>query len=134
MKRTSVYLRPDARDADIVRIGTLYLSRTTDRLTIYLSFMAENDLKERVDAATESAAMRTLLADFGKSLIGILPETSSLKLECEEAIIEALFGLLPTNLKHHEIEDYPAEDFFVRAIRENQSSLRPETVSEATPA
>jgi len=134
MIRTSVYLRPDARDADIVRVGGLYLSRTTDRTKIYLSFVPENDVDERVSTATDSEPMRVMLGDFGRWVGSALPATNFFALECEEAIIEALFKLLPTNLKHDDIEPYPAEDFFVHAIQEDQRSLKPETVLDAVPA
>lgn len=132
MRRTSVYLRPDARDSDLVRVGALYLSRTTDQSKIYISFMPEEGLDTIVASATASEAMRSLMADFGKALMRILPETDPSRQKCEEAIIEAMFGLLPTNLKHDEIEEYPAEDFFVRAIRElDEKALKPEAVADA---
>jgi hypothetical protein len=135
MRRTSVYLRPDAREADLVRVGTLYLSRTSDRQKIHIQFLPADGLEAVVAAATESEGMRVLMHDFTHTLLRTLPATNFPKFECEEEVVEALFRLLPTNMKHDEIEDYPAEDFFVRAIRElDRDALTPDAIVDAAPA
>jgi len=120
MVRTSVYFRPDARDADLVRVGTLYLSRTTDRTMVYTSFMSDIAVLPRVEDLTTSEAMRGMLADLGAVFHRAVPGTDFATADCEELIVEYIFRLLPTNLRHDAVEQYPAEDFFVRVVSERE--------------
>jgi hypothetical protein len=137
MVRTSVFFRPDAREADLVRVGTLYLSRTSDRRLVYTSFMADDAELAKAIAATASDAMRAVLANFSATFLRVLSGVPTSSLECEEAVAEAAFRLLPTNLRHDRIEEYPAEDFFVRVVSEREEErakkLDPSNVVAADP-
>lgn len=123
MIRTGVYLRPDARQADLVRIGSLYLSRTSDRKAIYAMFVPEPDARSAAESSTTSKALLRLVTNFNEWLGTIIPATKFAVLNLEEDVVEAIFRLLPTNLKHDEISEYPAEDFFVKVIREQDESV-----------
>jgi hypothetical protein len=131
MIKTCVYFRPGARDADLVRIGALYLSRTTGKKSIYVSFMPETDgFNTAINTAEK--AMRCLLEGFSEYFLGTLHAVAFPSLGSEYDIVEAAFRLLPTNLKHDDVEDYPPEDFLVRAFQElEKQGLSPKTTVEA---
>ena len=132
MIRTTVYFRPDERQADLVRLGRIYLSRTTDKSALYTSFKADPDGMRQAAAATTSNAMHQILSDFETFLGKIVPATNFVGLRTEEDIVEAIFRLCPTNLKHDDVETFPAEDFFVRAVREtDKEALKSEAVIES---
>jgi hypothetical protein len=132
MRRTSLYFRPDERNAELIRIGSVYIARTSDRHRLYTSFLAEADALANAQAATGSDAMKRMLGDFGPMVAKVVLGVDFLHIETEDEIMESLFRLLPTNLKHDEIEPYPAEDFFTRAIHElNEDALKPEAVVES---
>jgi hypothetical protein len=120
MIRTSVYFRPDSRAADLVRVGTLFLSRTSDHKMTYLSVKPDEETIDMAIAQTDSEAMRIVLRTLSDVSVRAMSTLSASfpTLATEADVVEALFRLLPPNLKHDEVEDYPAEDFFVRAVLE----------------
>lgn len=133
MIKTCVYFRPGAPGADLIRIGSLYLSRTSDKRSVFVHFMPEPDgLAAAQSASVGQTPMLVMLADFHKYVLATLPAANFMVLSSEPDVVEAAFRLLPTNFKHDAIEGYPPEDFFVRAFRELEEDSRvPKTTVEA---